>query len=209
MVMIYNISLIYIYLKYGLRKSIYIRTTKETNININLNIDGIGKYKIFTGLFVLDHMIEQLASHALVDIIINVKGDLNIDEHHTIEDTGIALGYVFRLALVDKRSISRYGFCLPMDDSVAQLYIDVGGRCQLVWKVKFTINKIGNVTNEMFSHLFKSFSESAKCNINIWAQGDNEHHKIESIFKNFSRAIKMSITRNFNTNRIPTTKGLL
>jgi imidazoleglycerol-phosphate dehydratase/histidinol-phosphatase len=169
-----------------------IRNTNETKINISLNLDGKGKSNIKTGLHFFDHMLEQLAKHSNCDIEIKVKGDLHIDEHHTIEDTAIALGEAFLKALGNKRGISRYGFLLPMDDVLAQVAIDFSGRSWLVWKAKFQREKVGDMPTEMFYHFWKSFSDAAKCNLNIKAEGDNEHHKIEAIFKAVAKSIKMA-----------------
>jgi imidazoleglycerol-phosphate dehydratase/histidinol-phosphatase len=184
-----------------------IRNTNETKINISLNLDGKGKSNIKTGLHFFDHMLEQLAKHSNCDIEIKVKGDLHIDEHHTIEDTAIALGEAFLKALGNKRGISRYGFLLPMDDVLAQVAIDFSGRSWLVWKAKFQREKVGDMPTEMFYHFWKSFSDAAKCNLNIKAEGDNEHHKIEAIFKAVAKSIKMAI--NIEGTELPTTKGLL
>jgi imidazoleglycerol-phosphate dehydratase/histidinol-phosphatase len=183
------------------------RTTKETVITIQLNLDGAGKSNIKTGLGFFDHMLEQIARHASVDLEAIVNGDLHIDEHHTIEDTALALGDAFLQALGDKRGIERYGFCLPMDDCLAQVALDFGGRPWLVWQADFKREKIGEVPTEMFMHFFKSFSDTAKCNLNIQAEGTNEHHKIESIFKAFAKAIKMAVRREGN--QLPSTKGIL
>ena len=185
------------------------RTTKETDIQINVNLDGTGKSKIETGLGFFDHMLDQLARHGQLDLDINVKGDLHIDEHHTIEDTALALGEAFINALSDKRGIERYGFCLPMDDCLAQVAIDFGGRPWIVWDAEFKREKIGEMPTEMFFHFFKSFSDSAKCNLNVKAEGTNEHHKIEAIFKAFAKAIKMAVKKDENNNQLPTTKGTL
>jgi imidazoleglycerol-phosphate dehydratase/histidinol-phosphatase len=184
-----------------------IRNTNETKINISLNLDGKGKSNIKTGLHFFDHMLEQLAKHSNCDIDIKVKGDLHIDEHHTIEDTAIALGEAFLKALGNKRGISRYGFLLPMDDVLAQVAIDFSGRSWLVWKAKFQREKVGDMPTEMFYHFWKSFSDAAKCNLNIKAEGDNEHHKIEAIFKAVAKSIKMAV--NVEGTELPTTKGLL
>jgi imidazoleglycerol-phosphate dehydratase/histidinol-phosphatase len=185
------------------------RKTKETAIDITLNLDGTGDAQISTGLNFFDHMLEQIAKHGSIDMIIAAKGDLHIDEHHTIEDSGITLGECFAKALGDKRGIERYGFLLPMDDCLAQVAIDFGGRPWIEWDVVFKREKIGDVPTEMFFHFFKSFSDAAKCNLNIKAEGENEHHKIESVFKAFAKAIKMAVKRNPQDNSIPTTKGLL
>ena len=183
------------------------RTTRETDIDIWLNLDGKGQSTNTTGLGFFDHMLDQVAKHGLIDLRVSVKGDLHIDEHHTIEDTAIALGEAFLKALGDKRGIERYGYMLPMDDCLAQVAIDFGGRPWLVWDAEFRREKIGEMPTEMFYHFFKSFSDSAKCNLNIKAEGQNEHHKIESIFKAFAKATKMAIKREGN--ELPSTKGLL
>lgn len=183
------------------------RATKETNIIVEVNLDGSGKAAIHTGLNFLDHMLEQIARHGQVDLQISAKGDLHIDEHHTLEDTAITLGETFLKALGDKRGIERYGFCLPMDDCLAQVAIDFGGRPWLVWEAEFKREKIGDVPTEMFFHFFKSFSDAAKCNLNIKAEGTNEHHKIEAIFKAFAKAIKMATKKNGD--QLPSTKEML
>ena len=200
---------IYDFLKVPERKYAHIRKTKETDITIELNIDGAGKAKVSTGLAFFDHMLEQIAKHSGVDLTIKAKGDLHIDEHHTIEDVGIALGETFIKALGDKRGIERYGFCLPMDDCLAQVALDFGGRNWIEWKAEFKREKVGEMPTEMFFHFFKSFSDSAKCNLNIKAEGENEHHKIEAIFKAFAKAIKMAIKRDVNKMQLPSTKGVL
>ncbi|HMV14598.1 MAG: bifunctional histidinol-phosphatase/imidazoleglycerol-phosphate dehydratase HisB [Chitinophagales bacterium] len=183
------------------------RNTNETKIAIKLNLDGNGKSNIKTGLGFFDHMLEQLSKHANCDIDIKVKGDLHIDEHHTIEDTAIALGEAFLQALGNKKGIARYGFLLPMDDVLAQTAIDFSGRPWLVWKVKFNREKVGDMPTEMFFHFWKSFADAAKCNLNIKAEGDNEHHKIEAIFKSVAKSIKMAVHRDGN--ELPSTKGML
>jgi imidazoleglycerol-phosphate dehydratase/histidinol-phosphatase len=183
------------------------RTTKETDITIQLNLDGTGKSAISTGLAFFDHMLEQLSRHGNIDLAIQAKGDLHIDEHHTIEDTALALGEAFQKALGDKRGIERYGYCLPMDDCLAQVALDFGGRPWLVWECEFRREKIGEMPTEMFIHFFKSFSDAAKCNLNMKAEGTNEHHKIESLFKAFARSIKMAVKREGN--ELPSTKGVL
>lgn len=186
------------------------RATKETDIWIKLNLDGNGTCNIHTGLGFFDHMLEQLGKHGGIDLDIAVKGDLHIDEHHTIEDTALALGECFLKALGDKKGISRYGFMLPMDDVLAQVAIDFGGRPWLVWEADFTREKIGEMPTEMFMHFFKSFSDTSKSNLNIQAQGGNEHHKIEGIFKAWAKAIKMAIKRDVNEMaQLPSTKGVL
>lgn len=200
---------IYEYLKIPPRKINHVRNTNETKIEIELNLDGAGISKIETGLGFFNHMLDQLVKHSGIDLTVMCKGDLHIDEHHTIEDVGIALGEAFLLALGNKKGIERYGFLLPMDDCLAQVAIDFGGRNWLVWEVDFKREKIGEMPTEMFHHFFKSFSDAAKCNLNIKAEGDNEHHKIESIFKAFAKSIKMSIKRDIHNNSLPTTKGIL
>jgi imidazoleglycerol-phosphate dehydratase/histidinol-phosphatase len=200
---------IYEFLKLPQRKVHHQRNTNETNIDIELNLDGSGKADIKTGLAFFDHMLEQISKHGSIDLAITCKGDLHIDEHHTIEDTGIALGEAMARALGDKRGIERYGFLLPMDDCLAQVAVDFGGRSWLVWDVEFKREKIGEMPTEMFQHFFKSFSDSAKCNVNVKAEGTNEHHKIESVFKAFARAIKMAIKRDISNNSLPSTKGVL
>lgn len=189
------------------RKATVIRKTKETDIAISIDLDGSGKSFISTGLGFFDHMLDQLARHGNIDLEIKVKGDLHIDEHHTIEDTGLALGEAFLKALGDKRGIERYGFCLPMDDCLAQVAIDFGGRPWLVWEAVFRREKIGEMPTEMFAHFFKSFSDTAKCNLNMKADGTNEHHKIEAIFKAFAKSIKMAVRKEGN--ELPSTKGML
>jgi imidazoleglycerol-phosphate dehydratase/histidinol-phosphatase len=183
------------------------RTTSETDISIGLNLDGGGKSEIETGIAFLNHMLDQLARHGGFDLDIKAEGDLHIDGHHTIEDVAITLGEAFSLALVDKRGLERYGFCLPMDDCLAQVAVDFGGRNWIVWDAEFKREKIGEMPTEMFFHFFKSFSDKALCNLNIKAEGTNEHHKIEAIFKAFARAIKMAVRREGDG--LPTTKGVL
>jgi len=200
---------IYEYLRLGQRVIQHERNTNETKIRILLNLDGTGVANIDTGLNFFNHMLEQLCRHSGIDITINVKGDLHIDEHHSIEDTAIALGEAFALALGDKKGIGRYGFALPMDDSLAQVAIDFGGRNWLVWHADFKREKIGDVPTEMFYHFFKSFSDAAKCNLNIKVEGDNEHHKIESIFKALAKSIKMAVKRDVDNMQLPSTKGIL
>jgi imidazoleglycerol-phosphate dehydratase/histidinol-phosphatase len=200
---------IYEFLKVGERKFEHQRNTKETEICIKLNLDGKGDARVSTGLHFFDHMLDQIARHGNIDLEIRANGDLHIDEHHTIEDTGIALGEVFAKALGDKRGIERYGFCLPMDDCLAQVAIDFGGRNWIVWDAEFKREKIGEMPTEMFYHFFKSFSDAARCNLNIKAEGENEHHKIEAIFKAFAKAIKMAVKRDVNNMVLPSTKGLL
>lgn len=200
---------IYEFLKLGERVAERRRTTKETDIFIRINLDGTGEAKVNTGLHFFDHMLDQIARHGSIDLEVEAKGDLHIDEHHTIEDTAIALGEVFATALGDKRGIERYGFCLPMDDCLAQAAIDFGGRNWLVWDADFKREKVGDVPTEMFLHFFKSFSDASKSNLNIKAEGQNEHHKIEAIFKAFAKAIKMAVKRDANNMVLPSTKGML
>ena len=200
---------IYQYLKLPARKLDHNRNTNETKIAITINLDGTGKSSINTGIAFFDHMIDQLSRHGNIDLTIDCKGDLQIDEHHTIEDIGITLGEAMAKALGDKRGIERYGFLLPMDDCLAQVAIDFGGRNWIVWDADFKREKIGEMPTEMFFHFFKSFSDAAKCNLNIVATGQNEHHKIEAIFKAFAKAIKMAVKRDLYNNALPTTKGIL
>jgi imidazoleglycerol-phosphate dehydratase / histidinol-phosphatase len=189
------------------RSAVVNRKTKETDILIELNLDGSGKSSISTGLGFFDHMLDQLARHGNIDLSVQVKGDLHIDEHHTIEDTALALGEAFLKALGDKRGIERYGYTLPMDDCLAQVAIDFGGRPWLVWEAEFKREKIGEMPTEMFYHFFKSFSDTSKSNLNVKAEGTNEHHKIESIFKAFAKTIKMAVKKEGN--ELPSTKGIL
>jgi imidazoleglycerol-phosphate dehydratase/histidinol-phosphatase len=200
---------IYEFLSIGERTATHRRTTKETDIGIKINLDGKGESKISTGLHFFDHMLDQIARHGNIDLEVNAKGDLHIDEHHTIEDTGIALGEIFAAALGDKRGMERYGFCLPMDDCLAQVALDFGGRNWLVWDADFKREKVGDMPTEMFYHFFKSFSDAAKCNLNIKAEGQNEHHKIEAIFKAFAKAIKMAVKRDADKMVLPSTKGVI
>ncbi|RTL60971.1 MAG: bifunctional histidinol-phosphatase/imidazoleglycerol-phosphate dehydratase HisB [Sphingobacteriales bacterium] len=202
-------SKIYEFLKLGLRIVKHERNTNETKISVEVNMDGSGKANIHTGLGFFDHMLEQIARHGKIDLSIIAKGDLHIDEHHTIEDTGIALGEAFAKALADKRGMERYGFALPMDEAEAKVLIDFGGRNWIVWNAEFKREKIGEMPTEMFFHFFKSFSDAAKCNLNIECRGDNEHHKIEAIFKAFAKAIKMAVKRDPLSNYLPSTKGVL
>ncbi len=197
------------FLLFPARKASVKRTTNETDIEISLNLDGSGKSSISTGLGFFDHMLDQLARHGSIDLNVSVTGDLHIDEHHTIEDTALALGSCFEKALGDKRGIHRYGFLLPMDDCLAQVAIDFGGRPWLEWDVEFKREMIGEMPTEMFMHFFKSFSDNARCNLNIKAEGNNEHHKIEAIFKGFAKAIKMAVQRDPNSRELPSTKGIL
>jgi imidazoleglycerol-phosphate dehydratase / histidinol-phosphatase len=202
-------SRIYEYLKLGLRQVVYERDTSETKIRVELNIDGSGKADIYTGLGFFDHMLEQIARHGKMDLSIRANGDLHIDEHHTIEDTGIAMGEAFAKALADKRGMERYGFALPMDEADAKVLIDFGGRSWIVWNAEFRRERIGEMPTEMFFHFFKSFSDAARCNLHIECRGDNEHHKIEAIFKAFARAIRMAVKRDPFSNYLPSTKGVL
>jgi len=191
------------------RNVVHERNTKETQISIALNADGTGKADIKTGLAFFDHMLEQIARHGNMDLTIEAKGDLHIDEHHTIEDTGIALGEAFAKALTNKHGMERYGFSLPMDDCLATVALDFGGRSWIVWEAEFKREKVGDVPTEMFFHFFKSFSDAAKCNLNIKVEGTNEHHKIESIFKAFAKAIRMAVKRDASNMQLPSTKGIL
>jgi imidazoleglycerol-phosphate dehydratase/histidinol-phosphatase len=185
------------------------RTTKETDIFVELNLDGKGKADISSGIAFFDHMLEQISRHGSIDLRLAVTGDLQIDEHHTIEDTAITLGEAFSAALADKRGMERYGFTLPMDDCLAQVALDFGGRNWIVWDAEFRREKIGEMPTEMFFHFFKSFADKAQCNLNIKATGTNEHHKIEAIFKAFAKAVKMAVKRNIGDESLPTTKGSL
>lgn len=200
---------IYEFLKLEARSASITRKTHETDIFINVNLDGTGKSKIDTGIAFFDHMLDQISRHGQMDLEIVVKGDLEVDEHHTIEDTAIALGEVFAKALGNKLGIERYGFCLPMDDCLAQVAIDFGGRNWLVWETEFKREMVGKMPTEMFYHFFKSFSDGAKANINIKAEGINEHHKIEAIFKAFAKAIKVAVKRDTEKMILPSTKGML
>ena len=200
---------IYSFLKLEQRIVTQRRITKETRINMKLNLDGSGISHIDSGIVFFDHMLDQLARHGGIDLELIVKGDLEVDEHHTIEDTAIVLGEGFAAALGDKLGIERYGFCLPMDDCLAQVSIDFGGRNWLVWKAEFKREMIGKMPTEMFMHFFKSFSDAAKANLNIKAEGKNEHHKIEAIFKAFAKAIKSAIKRDSDKMILPSTKGSL
>lgn len=201
---------IYKLLKMPARMAQVVRNTNETKISISLNLDGSGKCQIDTGIGFFDHMLDQIGRHGSIDLEIKVDGDLHIDEHHTIEDTALALGDAFSKALGDKKGMMRYGFLLPMDDVLAQVAIDFGGRPWLVWEADFKREKIGEMPTEMFYHFFKSFTDTAKCNLNIKAEGTNEHHKIESIFKGFAKAIKMALKREPKEMAIlPSTKGVL
>jgi len=200
---------IYEFLKVKDRTGSIVRNTNETKIQIDLNLDGTGKSNISTGISFFDHMLDQIARHGQLDLNILVKGDLEVDEHHTIEDTAIALGELFAETLGNKLGIERYGFCLPMDDCLAQAAIDFGGRNWLVWEADFKREMVGKMPTEMFFHFFKSFTDGAKCNLNIKAEGTNEHHKIEAIFKAFAKAIKMAVKRDVEKMILPSTKGML
>ncbi len=200
---------IYLHLAAGERKSSVQRNTKETQISINIDLDGSGKGDIDTGLGFFDHMLDQIAKHSGINLKVHVKGDLEIDEHHTIEDTALALGEAFKKALGNKIGIERYGYALPMDDCLSQVSLDFGGRPWIVWKAEFKREMIGEMPTEMFFHFFKSFSDTAQANLNIKAEGDNEHHKIEGIFKALARAIKMAIRRDPEHLVLPSTKGRL
>ena len=202
-------NVIYEFLKTEDRTGSIVRNTNETKITIDLNLDGTGKSEIDTGIAFFDHMLDQIARHGQLDLHLKVDGDLEVDEHHTIEDTAIALGELFATALGNKLGIERYGFCLPMDDCLAQVAIDFGGRNWLVWEADFKREMIGKMPTEMFYHFFKSFTDGAKCNLNIKAEGQNEHHKIEAIFKAFAKAIKMAVKRDVEKMILPSTKGML
>ena len=193
----------------GERTAEMTRTTKETDITVRINLDGTGRCDIDTGLGFFDHMLEQIGKHGMMDLYVRCKGDLNVDEHHTIEDTGIVLGECLLKALGDKRGIERYGYCLPMDDSLCQVALDFGGRPWLIWDADFKREKVGEMPTEMFPHFFKSVSDAAKMNLNIKAEGDNEHHKIEGIFKAFARSIRMAVKRDIYHYQLPSTKGAL
>jgi len=185
------------------------RTTRETDIHIEVNLDGTGQTKISTGLHFFDHMLDQIGRHSGCDLTIEVKGDLQVDEHHTMEDTAIALGEAFGKALGNKKGIERYGFYLPMDESLASVAVDFGGRPWLVWDASFRRERVGDVPTEMFFHFFKSFSDAARCNLNIKVEGDNEHHKIEAVFKAFAKTLRMAVKRDVFNFELPSTKGTL
>jgi imidazoleglycerol-phosphate dehydratase/histidinol-phosphatase len=185
------------------------RNTNETEISVILSLDGNGETEISTGIGFFDHMLDQLGRHGGFDLAVHVKGDLHVDEHHTIEDTAIALGEAFYRALGDKRGIERYAFVLPMDDSLARVAIDFGGRPWIEWKAEFRREKIGEMPTEMFYHFFKSFSDAAKCNLNMEVTGSNEHHMIEGLFKAFAKALGKAVKLDAESNRLPTTKGKL
>jgi imidazoleglycerol-phosphate dehydratase/histidinol-phosphatase len=200
---------IYELLNRGSRTAQVKRATKETDIDLSVQLDGTGQSEISTGIAFFDHMLDQIAKHGLLDLNIKVKGDLEVDEHHTIEDTGIALGEAIAEALGNKKGIERYGFCLPMDDCLCQVALDFGGRNWIEWEAEFKREMVGKMPTEMFFHFFKSFSDAAKCNLNIKAEGDNEHHKIEGIFKAFAKAIKMAVKQDKDKMILPSTKGML
>lgn len=200
---------VYEFLKLPPRQVSHQRTTKETDILVELNLDGDGKSEISTGLDFFDHMLEQISRHGLIDLKIQAKGDLHIDEHHTIEDVAITLGEAFNLVLQDKRGMERYGFCLPMDDCLAQVAVDFGGRNWCEWDAEFKREMIGKMPTEMFFHFFKSFSDKSLSNLNIKAEGSIEHHKIEAIFKAFAKAVKMAVKRDIASDNLPSTKGSL
>ena len=202
-------SAIYTYLLRNRRRAQIVRETSETRICIDLSLDGTNQYKISTGIGFFDHMLEQIARHGGIDLEVEVTGDLHIDEHHSIEDTGLALGEAFSKALGDRRGIDRYGFLLPMDESEAKVSMDLGGRSAMVWKAAFSREKIGDMPTEMFEHFFKSFSDSAKCNLHIEVEGKNEHHKAEAIFKAFAKVLMQAVKRNPWQSEIPSTKGAL
>jgi len=197
------------YLFAGERRAVVQRTTKETDIYVEVNLDGNGKTAVSTGLGFFDHMLDQIGKHSGMDLVIRVKGDLDVDEHHTIEDTAIALGEALLKALGDKRGIERYGYSLPMDDCLCSVALDFGGRPWLVWDAEFRREKVGDMPTEMFLHFFKSLSDAARMNLNIKAEGTNEHHKIEGVFKALARSVKMAIRRDIYKYELPSTKGLL
>lgn len=200
---------IYDFLKRENRVVLHTRKTAETEINIEVNLDGSGQANINTGLQFFNHMLDQIARHGLIDLTVKAKGDLQIDEHHTVEDTGLALGEALLKALGDKRGIERYGFALPMDETEAKVLLDFGGRPWIVWNADFSRERVGDVPTEMFYHFFKSFSDAARCNLHVECRGDNEHHKIEAIFKAFAKAIKMAVKKDPLKNYLPSTKGSL
>ncbi|RYD90781.1 MAG: imidazoleglycerol-phosphate dehydratase HisB, partial [Sphingobacteriales bacterium] len=200
---------IYNFLRAQARSAAHTRDTSETKVAIALNLEGSGKTDIHTGLGFFDHMLDQVGRHGGMDLSIRVQGDLHIDEHHTIEDTGIALGEAFAKALGNKRGIERYGFALPMDETEAKVLLDFGGRNWIVWNASFHCEKVGDLPTEMFFHFFKSFSDAARCNLNIECRGDNEHHKIEAIFKAFAKALKMAVKKDPLSDFLPSTKGTL
>lgn len=193
----------------GERKAEVRRTTHETDVHVVMNLDGHGHCDISTGLGFFDHMLEQIGRHGMIDIMVHTRGDLHVDEHHTIEDTAIGIGECLLKALGDKRGIERYGYCLPMDDCLCRVALDFGGRPWLNWKASFHRERVGEMPTEMFLHFFKSLSDAAKMNLDIWAEGENEHHKIESIFKAFARSVKMAVKRDIFHYELPSTKGCL
>lgn len=197
------------YVRASLRSSVVERVTSETRVRVELSLDGEGKTDVSTGLGFFDHMLEQLGRHGGIDLVVETSGDLHVDEHHTVEDTAIALGQAFSEALGDKRGIGRYGFVLPMDDALAQVALDLGGRPWLEWEVRFRREMVGDVPTELFSHFFRSFSDAAMCNLHIRASGSNAHHKIEAVFKGFARALRQAVTLDPGDNRLPSTKGML
>ena len=200
---------IYLFLRASLRKSMVTRTTSETDIKVELSLDGQGRSRVSTGLGFFDHMLDQLGKHGGFDLEVSCSGDLHVDEHHTMEDTALALGQAFKEALGDKRGVERYAFTLPMDDSLASVAVDFGGRPWLVWDVDFRGERIGDVPTEMFFHFFKSFCDAAACNLNIKAEGDNDHNRAEAIFKAFARALKQAVRLDPDSDSLPTTKGKL
>jgi imidazoleglycerol-phosphate dehydratase/histidinol-phosphatase len=202
-------SEIYAFLLKNSRRAQVKRETSETSVFVDLSLDGTGDYEISTGLGFFDHMLEQIARHGGMDLSVRVEGDLKVDEHHTIEDTGLALGEAFSKALGDRRGIGRYAFLLPMDESEAMLSLDLGGRPWLVWKAEFSREKIGDVPTEMFEHFFKSFTDTAKCNLHVEVRGRNEHHKAEAIFKAFARVLGSAVKKDPHDSRIPSSKGKL
>lgn len=193
----------------GERTAEVVRTTAETDIRVSVNLDGTGRCDISTGLGFFDHMLEQIGRHGMIDLIVRTRGDLHVDEHHTIEDTAIALGECLLRAFGDKRGIERYGYCLPMDDCLCSVALDFGGRPWLVWDADFRRERVGDMPTEMFLHFFKSLSDSARMNLNIKAEGTNEHHKIEGIFKALARSLKMAVRRDIYHYELPSTKGML
>jgi len=200
---------VYGFIRSSMRSATVVRTTNETEISVRLSLDGEGNTKVSTGLGFFDHMLDQLGRHGGLDLEVEVKGDLHVDEHHTIEDTAIVLGEAFLQALGNKRGIGRYGFVLPMDDSLASVAIDFGGRPWIEWSADFKREKIGDMPTEMFYHFFKSFSDAAKCNLNMEVRGDNEHHMIEGLFKAFARAVGKAVKLDPDSMQLPTTKGML
>jgi len=200
---------IYRFLRASIRTGKVVRKTRETDVEVTVALDGSGRSGVETGLGFLDHMLEQIARHGQVDLVVQTRGDLHVDEHHTVEDSALALGEAFYKALGDKRGISRYGFTLPMDESLAQVALDFSGRPWLVWNATFNRERIGDVPTELFFHFFKSFSDAARCNLNIQVEGENEHHKIEAIFKAFAKAIHQAVAAGDDNEQLPTTKGML